>query len=237
MISKTQPMRSAEIDLVDEVNDLDAITAQHTIDIEATAQAILDEAYARAETDSLINAKIGLGFDSTNTIAKAIGDEATTRANADTAINDKIGSGFDSTDTVAKAIGDINDKIGTGFDSTDTVAKAITDEATARADADTAIMDKLYLNTTSGLPKSFELDAANVYTIRIVLASGTTLEENEYRIGVGALNSTTVYKKVVHEDITGITCTASKTANQKAVVTFDYESSGSGVKRFVVGLA
>ena len=89
-ISKTQPMRSAEIEAIDELNSLSGDVSQ----LQNTAGAL------SIAVDS-INQEIGSGFNSSHTIKRAI-DE----------INQEIGSGFDSSHTIERAIDGIVRDIG-----------------------------------------------------------------------------------------------------------------------------
>lgn len=89
-ISKQQPMRSAEIDVIDELNSLSGDVSQLQDDTESLSGAV----------DS-INQKIGSGFDSNHTVKGAIDN-----------INQEIGSGFNSENTIERAIGGILHDIG-----------------------------------------------------------------------------------------------------------------------------
>lgn len=126
-ISKTQPMRSAEIDLIDTVND-------NTTTIANLSDALTDEIASREGADTTLDGKIdteirqranadteimniiGTGFSSSNTISTNVGD-----------IKDSIGSGFSSSNTIASNIGDIQDSIGSGFSSSNTIESNVQD--------------------------------------------------------------------------------------------------------------
>lgn len=101
-ISKTQPMRSAEIDLVDGFNQLesdvaDEILARQSADA-ALGGRIDDEILARQDADTSLGGRIS--------------DEAGARANADTEIMNVIGSGFSALNTIASNISNL-----LGFDN------------------------------------------------------------------------------------------------------------------------
>ena len=135
------------------------LTGNYNAQVEQYRQTVLtydNRITANANDIDAIEAEIGTGFDSTNTVAAAIAAETTARESADTAINDKIGGTYTSASTVADAIAAeaaaresadtaINDKIGGTYTSAFTVDDAIAAEAAAREDADeelyTAIQD------------------------------------------------------------------------------------------------
>lgn len=97
-ISKTQPMRSAEIEILDKVNELDI-----AVDSNTTSLGLLTDALGAEVSDRQL-ADTALG--------NRISDEAGARANADTEIMNVIGSGFSSLNTVKSNIEDLQ-----GFDS------------------------------------------------------------------------------------------------------------------------
>lgn len=68
-ISKQQPMRSAEIDVIDEVNSLSNSVVTQTQDI----SQLQNTAGALSRAVDSINQEIGDGFDSEHTIERAIG--------------------------------------------------------------------------------------------------------------------------------------------------------------------
>lgn len=137
-ISKTQPMRSAEIDLVDGFNQLesdvaDEILARQNADA-ALGDRIDDEILARQSADTALgsriddeitnrtNADMALGGridneilarqDADTSLGGRISDEAGARANADTEIMNVIGSGFSALNTIASNISNL-----LGFDN------------------------------------------------------------------------------------------------------------------------
>lgn len=137
-ISKTQPMRSAEIDLVDGFNQLesdvaDEILARQNADT-ALGGRIDDEILARQSADTALggridneilarqNADTALGGriddeilarqDADTALGGRISDEAGARANADTEIMNVIGSGFSALNTIASNISNL-----LGFDN------------------------------------------------------------------------------------------------------------------------
>jgi len=76
-----------------------------------------------------INAKIGTGFDSSNTVAKAIADEVSARTSADSGLSDSI----------ATVSSDLSDEI-TAREATDAL---LSNEITARTSADSALDEKI----------------------------------------------------------------------------------------------
>lgn len=119
-ISKTQPMRSAEIDLVDGFNHLesdvaDEILARQNADT-ALGGRIDDEILARQSADTALGGRIDdeiLARQEADTaLGGRISDEAGARANADTEIMNVIGSGFSTLNTIASNISTLQ-----GFDN------------------------------------------------------------------------------------------------------------------------
>ncbi len=137
-ISKTQPMRSAEIELVDSVNQLESDLATEVgnrmnadtalgarIDDEILAREGADtalgtridnEILAREGADTALGARIDdeiLAREGADTaLGNRISDEAGARANADTEIVNLIGTGFSASNTIASNIESLQ-----GFDS------------------------------------------------------------------------------------------------------------------------
>ena len=122
----------------------------------ATAEELTTASGELQDAIDDINAKIGEGFDETNTVSKAIADEAERADAAEKALDDKID---DEIDRATTAEDEINDKIGSGFDSTNTVAKAISDETSTRESADSAIATDL-LNLGKAIWKNYTSNKA-----------------------------------------------------------------------------
>lgn len=132
-ISKTQPMRSAEIEILDKVNELDIAVDSNTTSLGLLTDALGAEVSDRQLADTALggriddeilarqNADVALGgrIDSEilaregadTALGNRISDEAGARANADTEIMSVIGSGFSSINTVKSNIEDLQ-----GFD-------------------------------------------------------------------------------------------------------------------------
>ena len=116
-ISKTQPMRSAEIEILDTVNDHTATLGIHQQSLNALAEGLADEISSREQADT--------------TLGDAIEAEALTRRDADIAIQNQIGDGFADTtvtsvtNALSSAVQSISDEIGSGFSAQETIADAI----------------------------------------------------------------------------------------------------------------
>ena len=137
-ISKTQPMRPAEIDLIDSVNQLEVDLAEEIanrrdadtslgvrIDDEESARIAADitldnaigaEESARIAADTAlsddISAEVTARIDADTALSGDISAEVTARVNADGEIANIIGSGFSSSNTIASNIENLQ-----GFDS------------------------------------------------------------------------------------------------------------------------
>lgn len=72
VISKTQPMRSAEIELVDAVNEQDTTLSAHQQSLDDLAEGLASESQNRIAGDAAIDAVIGIGFTPQNTIANSL---------------------------------------------------------------------------------------------------------------------------------------------------------------------
>lgn len=93
-ISKTQPMRPAEIALVDAVNELETLTASHTQSIGTLTEGLADEIADREQADTALTTRIAA--------------EELTRASNDSALSARINT---ITDVTIPAIGDRIDTI------------------------------------------------------------------------------------------------------------------------------
>lgn len=108
-ISRTQPMRQAEIDILDFCDNVgDALTDVSEILSGFTTENTISDAIDDA-SDAILDI-IGSGFDENDTVADAINGEYTARVAADSAIEATIGEGFTSDNTVANAIDEITAK-------------------------------------------------------------------------------------------------------------------------------
>lgn len=92
-ISKQQPMRPAEIALVDASNAQELTLQAHTQSLNTLTEGLTDEALARIIGDANLQGQIGIGFDAQNTI--------TDYANA---LNVFLGNRADLDDTVVNSI-------------------------------------------------------------------------------------------------------------------------------------
>lgn len=100
-ISKTQPMRPAEIQLVDLANTLEAATQSHTRSIATLTEGLADETSAREH---------GIA-----TLTEGLADETSARENADTALQASITSEAQNRN---QAIQGLQTQIGYGFSET-----------------------------------------------------------------------------------------------------------------------
>lgn len=120
-ISKLQPMRSAEIEILDEVNALDDLTAAHTNSINTLAEGLEDEISDREQGDANLQGQIGEGFSPSLTIAQSL--SATNSAISD--IETEIGNGFDSQNTITAYKNALDTFLGDRTELDDTVVDAI----------------------------------------------------------------------------------------------------------------
>lgn len=119
-ISKTQPMRSAEVEILEKVNALDTANAINAENITANSDSIAD-----------INERIGEGFSPSLTIARSL----TATNAAIQSVGAEIGTGFDEDNTVTAFAETLNAFLGTREDLDDTVVNSIV----ALADAITTL--------------------------------------------------------------------------------------------------
>jgi hypothetical protein len=165
-ISKQQPMRPAEIALVDASNQHDLTLQAHTQSIKTLADGLEDEISDRADGDTAL----GLRID----------NEALARANGDASLQGQIGEGFSPSLTIAQslsatntAVADIENEIGNGFDSQNTIT------------AYTQDLD-LFLGTRT------DLDDTVVNSILALAASSESLESFVSRFKIGCINNVTI---------------------------------------------
>lgn len=112
-ISKTQPMRPAEIELVDTVNSQAVTLTSHTNSLADLAEDIQAEARTRIQED------LALSDD--------IDTETTQRIAADSAITGIIGTGFDTTHTIAHSLTATNQQLLLLTDEVDTLDSDVDD--------------------------------------------------------------------------------------------------------------
>lgn len=126
-ISKQQPMRPAEIDLIDAVNQHEQTLNAHTQSINTLTEDLADEIRDREAADTALQGQIGEGFSPSLTIAQSL--SATNNAVAD--IDAEIGDGFDSQNTITAYVQALDLFIGTRTDLDDTVVNSILALATS----------------------------------------------------------------------------------------------------------
>lgn len=114
-ISKSQPMRPAEIELVEQVND-------NTTDIATLTAGLANEITDRTNADT--------------TLQNNIDAEATTRADADTALTNSLNAEV----TARQELGTTVEELGTQLNQTNT---NLTTEVTNRTDADTTLQGNI----------------------------------------------------------------------------------------------
>ena len=165
-ISKQQPMRPAEIALVEASNEHDLTLQAHTQSLNTLAQNLATEIGDREAADTALGARID--------------NEALARANGDASLQGQIGEGFSPSLTIAQSLGatndaisDIEDEIGNGFDSQNTI--------TAYAQA----LD-LFLGTRT------DLDDTVVNSILALVQGSETLEAFAQRFKIGCINNVTI---------------------------------------------
>lgn len=183
-ISKQQPMRPAEIDLIDAVNGHEQTLNIHTQSLNTLANGLADETRNRENADLALGGRIDdeaqARTNADNALGLRIGDEAQARANGDATLQGQIGEGFSPSLTIAQslsatndAISDIEDEIGNGFDSQNTIT------------AYTQALD-LFLGTRT------DLDDTVVNSILALAASSETLESFVTRFKIGCINNITI---------------------------------------------
>jgi hypothetical protein len=120
-ISKQQPMRPAEIALVDASNRHDLTLQAHAQSLNTLIEDLGDETSARANGDTALQGQIGEGFSPDLTIAQSL--SATNAAVSD--IEAEIGTGFDSQNTVTAYAEALDLFLGERTDLDDTVVNSI----------------------------------------------------------------------------------------------------------------
>jgi hypothetical protein len=120
-ISKTQPMRPAEIDLIDAVNTQENTLGIHTQSLNTLAEGLEYEIRDREVADNALQGKIGDGFSPTLTVAQSL--SAINRAVSD--IETEIGNGFDSQNTITVYKDALDLFLGTRTELDDTVVDSI----------------------------------------------------------------------------------------------------------------
>ncbi len=108
-ISKRQPMRSAEIDLVDAVNGLEQTTQTHTQSINTLAEGLANE--------------IGNRERAITGVMNSLEAETIARQGADTALQNQIGEGFSTEQTIAQSLSATRDAI-TALEQADAALQA-----------------------------------------------------------------------------------------------------------------
>jgi hypothetical protein len=128
-ISKTQPMRPAEIDLIEASNQHEQTLEAHAQSLDTLARGLADEINDRENADTALGERID-----NETLARThadtalggrIDDEALARANADTALQNQIGDGFSAQNTITAYAQTLDLFLGTRTDLDDTVVASI----------------------------------------------------------------------------------------------------------------
>lgn len=183
-ISKQQPMRPAEIDLIDAVNQHEQTLNAHTQAINTLADDLADEISDRETADTALGARIDNEILARTNADTALGgridNEILARENGDADLQGQIGEGFSPSLTIAQslsatntAIADIDAEIGNGFDSQNTI--------TAYAEA----LD-MFLGTRT------DLDDTVVNSILTLATSTESLESFVNRFKIGCINNVTI---------------------------------------------
>lgn len=192
-ISKTQPMRSAEIALVDEVNEHDDTLIRHqqsintlTADLateisdreladtalrnriaaeeQARAQADAAEAQARAQADAA----------EAQARAQAVAAEAQARAQADADIEAIIGDGFTPENTIADSISATNQEVATNADAIEDL-QAFDANIKIGKIADIVIPANDSISTSYVFGEPFPVDAACILLAQVITDELATL--------------------------------------------------------------
>lgn len=165
-ISKQQPMRPAEIALVEASNQHEQTLNNHTQRLNALDAGLAAETSNRESADTALGGRID--------------NEILARENGDADLQGQIGEGFSPSLTIAQslsatnaAVSDIETEIGDGFDSQNTI--------TSYAQA----LD-LFLGTRT------DLDDTVVNSILALDASSDTLESFVSRFKIGCIDNLTI---------------------------------------------
>lgn len=169
-ISKQQPMRSAEIELIEASNAQEQTLGAHTDSITTLSNGLADETRNREAAD------INLGV--------RIGNEVQARADGDATLQGQIGEGFSPSLTIAqslsatnRAVSDIDDEIGNGFDSQNTITaytNALDLFLGSRVDLDDTVV-----NSILTLIESTELLDAFANRFKISCINNITIPAND----------------------------------------------------------
>lgn len=183
-ISKQQPMRPAEIELVDASNQHELTLQSHTQSLNRLSEDLADEIRDRENADLALGGRIDdeiqARANADNALVLRIDDEAQARANGDANLQGQIGEGFSPALTIAQslsatntAITSIESEIGNGFDAENTI--------TAYANA---------LDTFLGNRES--LDDTVVNSILALAQGSEALETFAQRFKIGCINNVTI---------------------------------------------
>ena len=183
-ISKQQPMRPAEIDLIDEVNEHEQTLNLHAQSLNTLAEGLADEISDREIADTALGVRIDSEILARTNADTALGgridNEIQARVDGDADLQGQIGEGFSPALTIAQslsatnaAVSDIETEIGDGFDSQNTI--------TAYAQA----LD-VFLGTRT------DLDDTVVNSILALANSSESLESFVSRFKIGCINNVTI---------------------------------------------
>jgi hypothetical protein len=181
------------IELINRIAIGDSALGASITDVRTLATGTQD---SLAQYQLLINATLGSGFSSVNTVSLAIANANSVAAQASSDINAKLGSGFSNVNTVSLAIAnansvaaqassDINAKLGSGFSNVNTVSLAIASANSVAAQASSDINAKL----GSGF--------SNVNTVSLAIANANSVaaqasSDINAKLGSGFSNVNTV---------------------------------------------
>lgn len=183
-ISKQQPMRPAEIDLIDAVNQHEQTLNAHTQSINTLSRGLANEIIDRENADTALGGRIDNEIQARTNADIALGgridNEIQARIDGDADLQGQIGEGFSPSLTVAQslsatntAVSDIDTEIGDGFDSQNTIT------------AYTQALD-LFLGTRT------DLDDTVVNSILALATSSESLESFVSRFKIGCINNVTI---------------------------------------------
>lgn len=177
-ISKTQPMRSAEIALVDTVNAQGDTLTLHQQSINTLAEGLADEISDRELADTALGNRIGAEEQAR---AQADAAEAQARAQADADISAIIGEGFTPQNTIANSLSVTNQQVLLLGQEVDTNVDAIEDLQAFDANIKIGKIDDILVPANDSISTSYVFsdpfpdDAACILLAQVITDELATL--------------------------------------------------------------